>query len=217
VGKVEIKSYTAPTSITRQLADITKPKSFFFVIEMTEDKRVEPEIQLQALSQAISESPDFVSALTIALSKVCELTNCDYAEAWIPYKDTKLLELSPAWYINTHKGSAYLSTLEQFRLCSEAFILSPGIGLPGRVWSSQQPEWICDVSAESETYFLRNHIAKAFGIKAGFGIPVLGNHQGKSAVLVFFMLEAREVDKQLVDLAQAAATQLELFLEHSLA
>ncbi len=185
---------------------------------MTEDKRAESEIQLsQTLSQAISEAPDFIGALTVAISKVCQLTNCDYGEAWIPYKDSTLLELSPAWYINTHRGSAYLPALEQFRLCSEAFVLSPGIGLPGRVWLSQQPEWICDVSAQSETYFLRNQIALAFGIRAGFGVPILGNHQGKSAVLVFFMLEVRELDRRLVELAQAAAAQLGLLLQHSLA
>ena len=126
-----------------------------------------------------------------------------------------LLELSPACYINTDRDSAYVTALEQFRLCSEELILSPGIGLPGRVWSSQQPEWISNVSAQSETYFLRNQIALAFGIRAGFGVPILGNHQGKSAVLVFFMLEARELDRRLVELAQAAAGQLGL-LQYSL-
>ena len=184
---------------------------------MIEHKGAESEIQLlQTLNQAISEAPDFQSALTVALGKVCEFTNWDYGEVWIPYKDGTLLELSPACYINTDRDSAYVTALEQFRLCSEELILSPGIGLPGRVWSSQQSEWISDVSAQSETYFLRNQIALAFGIKTGFGVPILANHQGKAGVLVFFMLEVRAQDKRLIELAQAAATQLGALLQRSL-
>ena len=174
---------------------------------MTEQKQAS-EIQfLQTLTQAISEAPDFIGALSVALSKVCEVTDWDYGEAWIPYRDGSLLELSSAWHINTHRGSAYLLALEQFRLCSEGFVFPPATGLPGRVWSSQQPEWISDVSAHSEIYFLRNQIAKAFGVKAGFGVPILVNQQ-VLAVLVFFMSEARSEDRQLVELVQAAATQL---------
>ena len=182
---------------------------------MTEGKAAS-EIQfLQTLTQAISEAPDFIDALSVALSKICEAPECDYGEAWIPYKNGRLLELSPAWHINTCKGSADLPALEQFRLCSEGFVFPPATGLPGRVWSSQQPEWILDVSAHSETYFLRNQIAKAFGVKAGFGVPILANQQ-VLAVLVFFMSEARSEDRRLVELAQEAATQLGKLWEQSL-
>jgi len=176
----------------------------------------EEEIQfLQTLFQAISEAADFQSALNVALSQVCKVTDWEYGEAWIPSGERTVLELSPVWYGNRGER-AYLLALDQFRLCSEGFIFPPAIGLPGRVWSSQQPEWICDASAQSETFFLRNQIAKAFGIRAGFGVPVLANHEVQ-AVLVFFTSEDREEDRQLVKLAKAAAMQLGAFLQRSLA
>ena len=173
---------------------------------MTEHNLVEEEIKLQTMTQAISEAPDFHTALSAALLQVCEVTGCDYGEAWIPCKDGMILELSPARYISTREDVS-ATALELFRLCSEAFVLAPGTGLPGRVWSSQQPEWIPDVSAQSETYFLRNQIAKACGVKAGLGVPILANHQ-VLAVLVFFMLSAREEDRQMVELATVAAIQV---------
>jgi len=178
----------------------------------------EEEIQfLQTLFQAISEAADFQSALNVALSQVCKVTDWEYGEAWIPSGERTVLELSPVWYGNTRGERAYLLALDQFRLCSEGFIFPPAIGLPGRVWSSQQPEWICDASApQSETFFLRNQIAKAFGIRGGFGVPVLANHEVQ-AVLVFFTSEDREEDRQLVELAKAAAMQLGAFLQRSLA
>ena len=183
---------------------------------MTESQKTEEKTQLlQTLNQAISEAPDLHTALSLALSQVCEVAGCDYGEAWIPDKDDMVLELSPIWHINSHNDSAAVTPLELFRLCSESFILPPASGLPGRVWSSQQPEWIADVSAfQSETYFLRNQIAKACGVKAGFGVPILANHQ-VLAVLVFFMLEAHEEDKRLVELIVTVTTQLGELLQHS--
>lgn len=179
---------------------------------MTERQRVDEDIQLQTLFQAIREAPDFHTALFVTLLQVCEVTGWDYGEAWIPSQDGMVLELSPVWYINSSKDSASGTALEQFRLCSEEFILSPASGLPGRVWSSQQPEWIPDVSAQSETYFLRNYIARACGIKAGFGIPIFTNHQ-VLAVLVFFMSEARQEDRQLIELVATVSTHLEAILQ----
>jgi len=184
---------------------------------MTERKWAEEEIKfLQTLTQAISEAPDFHIALSVALLQVCEFTGWDYGEAWTPGNDGRVLEFSPVWYCRNrdYRSSASVPAFEQFRLCSEKFVLPPATGLPGRVWSSQQPEWIADVSAESETYFLRNQIAKACGVKAGFGVPILANHQ-VLVVLVFFMSAAREEDRRLVKLMTAVATQLGTVLQRS--
>lgn len=174
------------------------------------DRILDPETEvLQALSQAINEATShnaFDTALTNALLQVCEVTGCEYGEAWIPSQDGTVLELSPFWYCR-NPDSESVPAFEQFRICSEKFILSPSIGLPGRIWSSQQPEWIPDVSGHSEAYFLRNQIAKACGVKAGFGVPILVNDR-VIAVLVFFMSQVRQEDKELIELVVAVATYL---------
>ncbi|MBV8882889.1 MAG: GAF domain-containing protein [Chroococcidiopsidaceae cyanobacterium CP_BM_RX_35] len=172
----------------------------------------EDEIQIwHSLYRAIGGATDFQSALAVALCRVCETAGWEYGEAWILFEKRTILELSPAWYQNLCGDKAHLLALEQFRLCSEGFIFPPGVGLPGRVWSSQQPEWICDASAQSENFFLRNQIAKAFGIRAGFGVPVIAEQQVR-AVLVFFTFQDRQEDQQLIELAKVAAMQLGLFL-----
>ncbi|HBB33404.1 MAG TPA: GAF domain-containing protein [Cyanobacteria bacterium UBA8803] len=155
----------------------------------------------------MSQGQDFQEALAVVLKQICESSDWDYGEAWIPNQDGTILELSPAWCISSLQDSTAVFALEQFRQCSESFILRPGVGLPGRVWSSRQPEWITDASSESETYFLRNQIAKAFGVKAGFGLPIIANGE-IVGVLIFFMLESRALDQNLVELTQTAAMQL---------
>ena len=151
----------------------------------------------------------FQSQLYKAIKLVCKTGEWDYGEAWIPSGD--ILELSPVWYSRPDSEA-----IEKFRLCSEAFVIPPNQGLPGRVWAKGQPEWIVDVSARSETYFLRNQIAKACGVKAGFGIPVKCERQ-VIVVLVFFMGTADPYKEQKVDFITAVAAELEQSLSFTTA
>ncbi len=157
---------------------------------------------------ATKVTPPVQTAVCSVLSKFCEIAHWDYGEVWMPNQSHTLLELIPIWYISPHIASTHLVTWEQFRLCSQGFILSPGSGLPGRVWSSQQPEWITDTSAKSESYFLRHQIAKAFGVKAGLGVPIFTPTGEIIAVLVFFISEARSIEPHVIDLAQNTAAEL---------
>ena len=52
---------------------------------------------LQTITQAISESTDFHSALGVALQKVCDFTGWNFGEAWTPRPNGTTLEfeLSP--------------------------------------------------------------------------------------------------------------------------
>ncbi len=174
--------------------------------DITERRRAEEEVRLLLMTmQRIGESQDFHRALEVTIRKVCEATGWDYGEAWLPSPDGTVLRGSPAWY-----GS--VKSLEKFRRFSEDLTFPPGTGLPGRVWSSKQPEWDPDVSIEPETLFLRAKIARETGIKAGFGVPILVKDE-VLAVLVFFMFESREEDKHLVEVISAVAKQLGSLLQ----
>lgn len=170
---------------------------------MTIDDRT---ISIENLHQA----SDLNTALGMTIAKICQQTDWNYSEIWLPAFDGKILRVSPIWCFNTPDRDQ-IRCLEQFWECSKSFVLRPGEGLPGRVWSSGKPEWIVDVSAESETYFLRNKIAKAFGVKAGLGVPIVVERR-MQMVLVFFMLEMRQSDRLLIERTQNAASQLEKVL-----
>lgn len=163
---------------------------------------------LSGLNQAISKTPDFQAALTVTLHQICEFAHWDYGEAWVPSSDDLVLELSPAWYKSDQGDRTYLDGLEQFHHCSESLIFAPGIGLPGRVWSSHQPEWMADALAKSENFLLRNSLASAFDIKAAVGVPILTLDHHVLAVLVFGMSEVREADRQLLERTKDSVMQL---------
>lgn len=171
------------------------------ILEIIERQRAEEEVRLlQTMTQAISEAGDFHSALGVALHQVCEATDWNFGEAWIPKLDRKALTCSPAYYESDDK-------LEKYRKLSESLTFPPGIGLPGRAWLSQQPQWVQDVSMLSDSISLRSEMAKECGLKAGLGIPIIANEQ-VLAVLVFFMFESRAEDQRLVELVTTVATQL---------
>ncbi len=140
-------------------------------------------------------------ALTSLLTLVCSSTEWEYGESWIPAPTHLALELSSAWSVDTNLDIQRAATWMQFQICSQEFTIGLGEGLPGRVWKSHQLEWIEDVSIESESYFLRHQIAKAFDVKAALAIPIVRQLQ-LVAVVVFLMSKARAPDPVLI-----AATQ----------
>ena len=164
------------------------------------------------------EATVFNEQIVFTLAKICHSSHFVYGEAWIPIPEKNILQLSPNYYIapSTDKQtleefwdskSDFVVSVQQFWLCSQEFILSKGEGLPGRVWLSKKPEWILDVTAESEGYFLRNQIAKAFGIKTGFAVPVMANDQ-VLMVLAFFSLDIRPQDLEILKIAMKETEKL---------
>ncbi|HEY9831494.1 MAG TPA: PAS domain S-box protein, partial [Stenomitos sp.] len=173
--------------------------------DITKRKESEKEVQfLHSITRAIFESQDFHAALGVALQKVCEATGWDLGEAWVPKADGTVLECSPAWFSKT-------KSLEPFRNASETLTFAPNVGLPGRVWISQNPEWRRNVSAESDQIYLRAQIAKEVGLKAALGIPLLTT-DGVLAVLIFYMFESKDEDQRLIELI-AASTELGLMIQ----
>jgi PAS domain S-box-containing protein len=62
-----------------------------------------------------------------------------------------------------------------FKKASEAVTFAPGVGLPGRVWQSNRPCWIRDVTHDAN--FIRSAAARDLGLRTGIGTPIVsGSH-----------------------------------------
>ncbi|NEO25718.1 MAG: PAS domain S-box protein [Kamptonema sp. SIO4C4] len=178
-----------------------------FISDITERKQAEEEVKLlQMLTRAIAEAPNLQAALELVLSKVCETTGLDFAEAWLPNPEKTALDLSSAWYSHHHQEAYY-----QFRQSSYTYQFLYGQGLPGLVWSTQAPQWFADVSANPQ--FLRQDLAKPCNFGIGLGIPILA--QGEVvAVLVFFQVKPKihplpeTIAPRFIELLSTVATQL---------
>jgi hypothetical protein len=163
----------------------------------------DPLSQPLALAQSLHPTTQLITRLNSLLSFVCRTTAWEYGESWIPSATHPILELSSAWCLDPNLDIHQSISWTQFHACSKAFVLHPGEGMPGRVWQSHQTEWIDDVSAQSETYFLRNQIAKALNVKTGLGLSAIANSQ-VLAVVVFFMSKAQPPDPDLIEQTRTA-------------
>ena len=155
---------------------------------------------LQTVTLAVAKCQNLHSALEVTLRNVVEATGWDFGEAWLPNSSGTALEYNQVWF-----GSN--KDLEKFKRLSKEFTFPLGLGLPGRVWLSKQPEWIQDVSVEPDTHFCRAMDAAKIGLKASFGVPVSADNQ-VLAVLVFFMVAPHEEDMRLMELVSAVTAQV---------
>ncbi|MEH2079483.1 MAG: PAS domain S-box protein [Nostoc sp.] len=169
--------------------------------DITERKQAENESRLLLLTtQAITRASDVNSALAVVLRLICHTIAWDFGEAWIPNEYGTVLEHSLGWYGED-------SSLEEFCYQSQTVKFPLGVGLPGRVWQNQEPEWIEDVSKVTQPVFWRSPQAAKVGLKAGFGVPILAGNQ-VLAVLMFFKRSSVLIDRRLLLLVSAVAAQL---------
>jgi PAS domain S-box-containing protein len=170
-------------------------------IDISENKQVEDEIKLLvAATQAISQSVDFESAIADILRLLCNAIGWNFAEAWIPTADGKLLEYSPSWYATD-------PDLERFGHESKKIRFAAGLGVPGRIWSTRKIEWIEDISCVKSSALARSQLAASVGLKACFGVPI--HICGEVlAVVLFCKGQHSTLEPRIVELVKAVATQL---------
>lgn len=132
------------------------------------------------------------------LKKVCTECGFVYGEAFLPGDDGQL-RLSGSHF------AARDSAADFFKL-SMSFQFPAAIGVPGRVWKNQRPEWHRDVSVLPTTIFKRSELARRTGLKCCLGLTVLQS-SASMAVLVFFGADEQEERSSFTELVIARANQ----------
>ncbi|HIK31222.1 MAG TPA: response regulator [Oscillatoriales cyanobacterium M59_W2019_021] len=163
----------------------------------------EQNAQLQLLlnmTKATSEAPDFDAALEVVLSQICQAIDWSCGEAWAIDRKTNRLSCSRGWYADS--GFKCDATPETPNLT-----FAIGEGLPGRVWSSQQPEWIEDLTREERNPCFHCQTEPLTPVKTALGVPILG-HQSVLAVLVFFSTKPLPPNERLMQLVSIVASQV---------
>lgn len=176
------------------------------------DRRIAQEETQFLLSTtfALAESKNFKESTFIMLRCFCEFINWDFAEIWMPSSDDAFLTCSQSFY--TTKEPCLLD----YRSQTLQIKFAPNMGVPGRIWSSKQPEWLEDISLESDQIFIRNKIAAKAGLKACVGVPILADDR-VVAILMFFNKISLPSQPRLMELINALATQLASTLQRQLA
>jgi two-component system, cell cycle sensor histidine kinase and response regulator CckA len=100
--------------------------------------------------------------------------------------------------------------LEKFAELSRATQFKKGEGLPGRVWESEKPAWIYDVTVDPN--FPRAAAAVEAGLRGGFAFPLFAG-RAVNGVIEMFSHQIVEPDPDLLKLVEALGSQIGLFIE----
>ncbi len=156
-----------------------------------------------AVTQVLAEAGGVEEAATRILEAVCTSLAWDVGILWTVDRHGPVLRCTEVWHTPSPR-------MEEFEvaLCRLAF--TPGVGLPGRVWSSRRPAWITDVVQDAN--FPRAAAAAQAGLHGAFAFPVLLGSEFLG-VIEFFSSQTREPDADLLEMMATIGGQVGQFIE----
>src|SRR5262245_7399370 len=166
--------------------------------DITKRRRAERRLAAQyAIVRILAEASTLRDAAPRILQSVCETARWEVGAIWQVDTDANVLRCVDVW----HRSGI---DAEAFEEMTRSTAFAPGIGLPGRVWTSGKPTWVVDVVEDSN--FPRARMAAANGLHGAFGIPVLLGEQ-VIGVVEFFSREIRKPDEALLEMMGALGSQ----------
>ncbi len=141
------------------------------------------------------------------LQSICEGFGWVLGELWRVDRKANLLRLESLWHIPALNAC-------KFEELSRLTTFSPGVGLPGRVWTNgQSVTWVADVVMDDN--FLRASIAGELGLHGAMAFPIrkIGNVIG---VMVFFSEKILPLDKELLDVMADIGLRVGTFINRKL-
>src|SRR5213594_1502245 len=131
---------------------------------VAEHKRAEERLQLQdTVSRILAESPALREAAPKIVQVLCERAGWEVSAIWHLDRTADELTCAEVWHLPSINVPEFEATTRQRRF-------APGIGLPGRVWSSGKPAWVPDVTKDSN--FPRAPVATRERLHAAFCFPI---------------------------------------------
>lgn len=156
-----------------------------------------------AVTQVLAEAPTLAEATPKILQAICQCLGWSVGAIWRVDEKQNVLRCVETWHMSS-------SHVEEFDAQTRSHTFAPGIGLPGRVWSSARPVWIADVTKDAN--FPRAAIATRESLHAAFCFPILLGTE-VLGVLEFFSTRIQQPDGRLLEMMGAIGSQIGQFIE----
>lgn len=142
----------------------------------------------------ISRDGGFDEMFRAILGSICETIGWQHGHLYVVDETVGRIVPTPVW----HPEDSGMS------VAGQEYRFRRGVGLPGRVWRSGEPEFIFDLG---QADFPRRALMQAHGIVSAFAFPVFVDGR-VHAVLEFFSSERRRLDADEVRLVGTLGLQL---------
>ncbi|MEK6589170.1 MAG: PAS domain S-box protein, partial [Nitrospinota bacterium] len=146
------------------------------VRDITEVKRSMQRQRVQTTITHIMAGSDTLEDVSIKLLQgIGESIDWDIGELWEVDEKGNVLRCVKIW----HNPSIKIPTFEE---AAREITFEMGKGFPGRIWAKGEPEWISDITKDSNFY--RRDSAAREDIHGAFAFPIF--HKGKITYIVCF-------------------------------
>src|SRR5215470_10060501 len=154
------------------------------------------------LTRVLAESETLREAAPPILKSICESAEWEVGALWEVDEVAGVIRC-----VETSHLAGGAPDFEKLTLNS---MFEQGVGLPGRIWQSGEPEWITNLV--EETNFPRVCAAVQEGLRSAYGFPSrLG--EKVTGVLEFFSHELREPDEEMIKWISAVGHHIGQLIE----
>lgn len=156
-----------------------------------------------AVASLLAGARTLDEASRLILPTIASIGDWIYAGIWLREENSEQLTCSAFWHAGSEK-------LEAFGKHTRGVRLAPGEGLPGRVWGSNEPVWVHDISIDPN--FLRKQEAQQAELLGGFAFPLFAD-QHVNGVIEVYSDDFVDLDPDLLQFVTALGSQIGLFIE----
>ncbi|MBV9789807.1 MAG: GAF domain-containing sensor histidine kinase [Chloroflexi bacterium] len=172
--------------------------------ESAEHERTEQRLAVQyEITTLLAEAESFPQITPALLHTIATVLGWDIGCVWCIDRDAQVLRCSATWISDSMVAA-------EFQALTEQSSAARNVDLPGRVWHSQQPQWIADLAGDTE--FLRGATAVRAGLHSAFSFPICGNEEIFGS-FEFFSCAPRQPDEDLLKTAAALGRQIGGFID----
>jgi PAS domain S-box-containing protein len=172
-------------------------------IDGTERQRAERRRLVRlTVPQLLAQAVTLADAAPQVLQVMAEGLGWDLGVLWLADGSAPVLRCLDVWQAPSVQATEFIATSRKQRF-------EPGVGLPGRVWSTGQPAWITDVVADDN--FPRLPLARTEGLHGAIACPILAGSD-VLGVIEFFSRDVREPDLDLLEMMTTVGGQIGQFL-----
>jgi PAS domain S-box-containing protein len=173
-----------------------------FTLDVTDALRSERRIVAQhAITRLLSEVDSLAEVAESILKIICSSSECDLGAVWLVEGDK--LRCATIWHSSTKK-------FPKLEKATTSITFAKGEGLPGRIWATNQPAWIEEVSVDNN--LPRLSAALQDGVRSALGFPI-STEGGPVGVIEFFATRTREIDEEFLKMMAAVGNQIGQFVQ----
>lgn len=172
--------------------------------DITEEKRTRRRLVAhQAVTSILSRSPSLAEATPKVLQAISKTVGWPVGALWRVDRENNVLVCVDIIYSPDRDVSDFVGL-------SRKISFPPGMGLPGRVWSTGEPAWIPNIVEDSN--FPRTPGAMKAGLHSAFGFPIRAGDE-IIGVMEFFNSRIHQPDETLLSMFNSLGSQIGQFIE----